>query len=468
MTKVKSTCSYCGVGCGVEIEKRRDGSLSLVGNVDYPSNEGRLCSKGMNLHHVVMDQKDRILEPRMRTAKHHGFQKVSWDRAMARASSVFRKTIEKYGPNSVGLYVSGQLLTEEYYIANKLCKGFLGTNNIDTNSRLCMSSAVVGYKKTIGEDAPPISYADIEASDLYLVSGANPAWCHPILFRRMEARLQEDEGSRAKMIVIDPRKTQTAEMADIHLQLLPGSDVPLNNALAKLLVEGDFADDAFLGAHVEGWLELKSFLEKLDLDEVSKACGVEISQIKAAADLIGKSRGLLSFWAMGLNQSAMAVDKNLSLINLSLITGRIGRPGCGPFSLTGQPNAMGGREVGGLANMLAAHRELHVEKHREEVARVWNIDPAVIQDKPGLTATQMVEAIESGSLKALWVMCTNPVVSWPDLPRVEKALNKIPFLMVSDISEKSDTLDFADLVLPAAGWSEKEGTMTKEFPICQG
>jgi ferredoxin-nitrate reductase len=460
MTKVKSTCSYCGVGCGVEIEKRRDGSLSLVGNVDYPSNEGRLCSKGMNLHHVVMDQKDRILEPRMRTAKHHSFQKVSWDRAMARASAVFRKTIEKYGPNSVGLYVSGQLLTEEYYIANKLCKGFLGTNNIDTNSRLCMSSAVVGYKKTIGEDAPPISYADIEASDLYLVSGANPAWCHPILFRRMEARLQEDEGSRAKMIVIDPRKTQTAEMADIHLQLLPGSDVPLNNALAKLLVEGDFADDAFLGAHVEGWLELKSFLEKLDLDEASKACGVEISQIKAAADLIGKSRGLLSFWAMGLNQSAMAVDKNLSLINLSLITGRIGRPGCGPFSLTGQPNAMGGREVGGLANMLAAHRELHVEKHREEVARVWNIDPAVIQDKPGLTATQMVEAIESGSLKALWVMCTNPVVSWPDLPRVEKALNKIPFLMVSDISEKSDTLDFADLVLPAAGWSEKEGTMT--------
>lgn len=458
--RVNSTCSYCGVGCGVQVEAKRDGRLEVQGNEHYPSNEGRLCSKGMNLHHVVMDHSDRILAPRMRAAKHHPLTDVSWDQALDRAAAVFRSTIKKFGPNSVGMYVSGQLLTEEYYLANKLCKGFWGTNNIDTNSRLCMSSAVVGYKKTIGEDAPPISYGDIEAGDCFLVAGANPAWCHPILFRRMEARLQEPEETRAKMIVIDPRRTQTAEMADLHLPLMPGSDVHLYNAMAKLLWEGGYADEAFMQRAVDGWQDLKTFLDGLSLDKLSQACGLSVSLIREAVEMIGKSRGFLSFWAMGLNQSAMAVDKNLALINLSLITGRIGKPGSGPFSLTGQPNAMGGREVGGLANMLAAHRELHIPEHREQVAKVWNVDPDGIQDKPGLTATQMIEAIESGTLRALWVVCTNPVVSWPDLPRVEKALKKIPFLMVSDISEKSDTLQYADLVCPAAGWAEKEGTMT--------
>ena len=459
-TKIASTCSYCGVGCGVSLTPKRNGTLELEGNVDYPSNLGRLCSKGMNLHHVVMDHADRLLVPTMRTAKHHPMAEVSWDQAMTRAAAVFRSTIAKHGPNSVGFYVSGQLLTEEYYLANKLCKGFLGTNNIDTNSRLCMSSAVVGYKMTIGEDAPPVSYKDIEESDFYLVSGGNPAWCHPILFRRMEARLQEPKETRAKMVVIDPRRTQTAEMADLHLKLLPGTDVHLNNAMAALLWQGGHADEDFLRDHVDGWLELKAFLEQQNVADLSKACGVELEQIRQAVDMMGQSKSLLSFWTMGLNQSSMAVDKNLSLINLNLITGRIGKPGSGPFSLTGQPNAMGGREVGGLSNMLAAHRDLDNEQHRQEVARVWGIDPQVIQSKPGLTATNMIEAIERGELKALWVMCTNPVVSWPDLCRVEKALKKIPFLMVSEISNKSDTLDFADLILPAAGWAEKEGTMT--------
>jgi ferredoxin-nitrate reductase len=458
--KISSICSYCGVGCGVSLTPKRNGTLGLEGNVDYPSNQGRLCSKGMNLHHVVMDHTDRLLVPTMRTSKQQPMGEVSWDQAMSRAAEVFSSTIAKHGPNSVGFYVSGQLLTEEYYLANKLCKGFLGTNNIDTNSRLCMSSAVVGYKLTVGEDAPPVSYKDIEESDFYLVSGGNPAWCHPILFRRMEARLQESKKTRAKMVVVDPRRTQTAEMADLHLKLLPGTDVHLNNAMAVLLWQGGYADEKFLRDHVDGWQELKVFLGQQNLNELSKACGIELSQIKQAVDMMGQSKCLLSFWTMGLNQSSMAVDKNLSLINLNLITGRIGKPGSGPFSLTGQPNAMGGREVGGLANMLAAHRDLDNEQHRQEVARVWGIDPNVIQSKPGLTAINMIKAIESGELKALWVMCTNPVVSWPDLSRVERALNKIPFLMVSDISNKSDTLAFADLILPAAGWAEKEGTMT--------
>ena len=456
MKNCKTTCSYCGVGCGISLSKDKDNFLSLEGNEQYPVNTGMLCSKGMNLHNTVMDKSDRLLEPQMRTAKHHPLQNVSWDQAMTRAAAVFKSIIKKYGPNSVGLYVSGQLLTEEYYLANKLTKGFLGTNNIDTNSRLCMSSAVVGYKKTIGDDAPPISYDDIEHSDCFFIAGANPAWCHPILFRRIEKR--KEQFPDAKIIVVDPRKTQSAEMADLHLPLIPGTDVYLFNAIAKLLVQYGAVDYHFLESHCNGGHQLLEFLKDVDLIESARACGLELNLIEQAAKMIAESKTLLSMWTMGLNQSSIGTNKNLALINLNLLTGRIGKAGSGPFSLTGQPNAMGGREVGGLANLLAAHHDLANPAHCNKVANYWGCGS--VSSQPGLTATEMIDALDDGRLKAIWVICTNPVVSLPDLEKVERAYKKAKFVMVSDISSKSDTLKYADMILPAAGWAEKEGTMT--------
>ncbi|TGV00658.1 nitrate reductase [Flavivirga rizhaonensis] len=454
--QVKTTCSYCGVGCGIVVKKDINNKVFVEGDKDHPVNKGMLCSKGMNLHYVVNDTSDRILYPEMRWSRSHPRERVSWDDALDRASSVFKSIIKKYGPDSVGFYVSGQSLTEEYYIANKLTKGFLGTNNIDTNSRLCMSSAVVGYKKTFGEDSVPISYEDIELADCFLITGANPAWCHPILFRRIEKR--KEENPDVQIIVIDPRKTDSANFADLHLQLIPGTDVVLYNAIGRRLFERGLIDEKFIKYHTEGLVLYKDLIFSTSVKQASKLCGVPEKDIKKAADIIGLSKGFISMWAMGLNQSVVGTDKNVSLLNLSLITGQIGKPGSGPFSLTGQPNAMGGREVGGMANLLAVHKDLMNEEHRREVAQFWGVDK--ISDKPGYTATEMFEALESGKLKAVWIACTNPLVSLPNIHQIERAMKKAKFVVVQDISHKSDTVDYADLVLPAAGWLEKEGTMT--------
>ena len=455
-SEVKTTCSYCGVGCGIIVKKDSNNKVLVEGDKDHPVNKGMLCSKGMNLHYVANDTSDRILYPEMRWSRSHPRERVSWDDALDRAASVFKSIIKKYGPDSVGFYVSGQSLTEEYYIANKLTKGFIGTNNIDTNSRLCMSSAVVGYKKTFGEDSVPVSYEDIELADTFLITGANPAWCHPILFRRLEKR--KEDNPDVQIIVIDPRKTDTANFADLHLQLLPGTDVILYNAIGRCLYKRGLIDEEFIKNHTEGFDDYKSLIFKTSLKEASKLCGVEEKDIRKAADIIGLSKGFIRMWAMGLNQSVVGTDKNVSLLNLSLITGQVGKPGAGPFSLTGQPNAMGGREVGGMANLLAVHKNLLNEEHRREVAQFWGVDK--INPKPGLTATQMFDALESGELKAVWIACTNPLVSLPNSNRIEKAMKNAKFVVVQEISHKSDTVDFADLVLPAAGWLEKEGTMT--------
>ncbi|GAA4951561.1 hypothetical protein GCM10023314_26260 [Algibacter agarivorans] len=454
--EVKTTCSYCGVGCGIIVKKDANNTVFVEGDKDHPVNKGMLCSKGMNLHYVANDTSDRILYPEMRWSRSHPRERVSWDDALDRAASVFKSIIKKHGPDSVAFYVSGQSLTEEYYIANKLTKGFIGTNNIDTNSRLCMSSAVVGYKKTFGEDSVPISYQDIELADTFLITGANPAWCHPILFRRIEKR--KEENPNVKVIVIDPRKTDSANFADIHLQLLPGTDVILYNAIGRCLYKRGLIDEDFIKNHTEGFQNYKDLIFKTSLKQASKLCGVPEKEIRKAADIIGLSKGFISMWAMGLNQSVVGTDKNVSLLNLSLITGQVGKPGAGPFSLTGQPNAMGGREVGGMANLLAVHKDLANEEHRREVAQFWGVDK--ISPKPGLTATEMFDALESGKLKAVWIACTNPLVSLPNLNRVEKAMKNAKFVVVQEISHKSDTVAFADLVLPAAGWLEKEGTMT--------
>lgn len=452
----KTTCSYCGVGCGMVVSKDRKGKLHVTGDKDHPVNEGMLCSKGMNLHYAMQDMTDRLLYPEMRPSRAHPLQRVSWDVAMRRTVAVFQSIMRAHGPDSVAFYVSGQCLTEEYYVANKLVKGFLGTNNIDTNSRLCMSSAVSAYASMLGEDAVPISYSDIELSDCMLIAGANPAWCHPILFRRMERHKQLHP--EVKVVVVDPRRTQSAAWADLHLQIKPGTDVTLFNAIGRILIESGAIDESFILDHTEDFGRYRDSVFALSVSEAAHTCDIDERDVRLAASYIAEAKGFLTLWAMGLNQSVMGVRKNHALISLNLITGHIGKPGSGPFSLTGQPNAMGGREVGGLATMLAAHRSIQNATHRQEVAAFWGVDR--VSDKPGLTATQMIEALEDGRLKAVWIVCTNPLVSLPDSSRVEAALRKARFVVVQDISRKSDTVAFADVVFPAAGHFEKEGTMT--------
>ncbi len=455
-SEIKTTCSYCGVGCGIIVKNDPKNGVTVSGDKDHPVNKGMLCSKGMNLHYVVNDTSDRIMYPEMRWSKSHPKERVSWDEGLDRAAAVFSSMIRKHGPDSVGFYISGQCLTEEYYLVNKLVKGFLKTNNIDTNSRLCMSSAVAGYKKTFGEDSVPIAYDDIELADTFLITGANPAWCHPILFRRIE--MHKEKNPKVKIIVIDPRKTDSALAADLHLQIIPGTDIVLYHALAKRLIEKGYADKDFIKNHTENFNLYKDLVLSSSFEKASKLCGISVNEIKLAADIIGKAKGFISLWAMGLNQSAIGVDKNTALLNLSLLTGQVGKPGSGPFSLTGQPNAMGGREVGGMANLLAVHKELNNPLHRKEVADFWGVSE--ISDKPGLTATEMFDALESGKMKAIWIICTNPLVSLPEARRVEKALANAKFVVVQDISHNSDTSKYADLLLPAAGWLEKDGTMT--------
>ncbi|WP_159468127.1 nitrate reductase [Dyadobacter sp. 3J3] len=453
----KSTCCYCGVGCGVVVTKEANGRLSLEGDKEHPSSKGMLCSKGMNLHYTVMDQSDRLLYPQMRMNRSMPLQRVSWDEALDRTAAVFKTLIKKFGPDSVAFYVSGQCLTEEYYLVNKLIKGFIGSNNIDTNSRLCMSSAVVGYKLSLGEDCVPVCYDDIEEADVFYVTGANPAWCHPILWRRIEAH--KAANPHVKIICVDPRRTDTARSSDLHLGIVPGTDIVLNNAIGRILIEKNYINNDFIENHTDGFSEFQQKVFERTIDEAAEICGVDAKDIYQAAEWIGESKGFLSLWTMGLNQSVIGVNKNLSLINLHLITGQIGSPGNGPFSLTGQPNAMGGRETGGLANILPAHRDVTNSAHREEMESFWN-SPVKIAHKPGFTATEMFEALADDRLKAIWIINTNPLVSMPDINMAEKALKNARFVVVQDISNLADTVHFADVVLPAAAWLEKEGTMT--------
>ncbi|MEO6315535.1 MAG: molybdopterin-dependent oxidoreductase [Chitinophagaceae bacterium] len=457
-TSVKTTCCYCGVGCGIVLHKEKNGNLRVEGDKDHPVNKGMLCSKGMNLHYTVTDKSDRLLYPEMRYSKTQPRQRVSWDTALERTAAVFKTLIEKYGPDSVAFYASGQCLTEEYYVVNKLVKGFIGSNNIDTNSRLCMSSAVVAYKMSLGEDSVPISYDDLELAGCIFVAGGNPAWCHPILWRRVEAAREKNPA--LKIIVSDPRKTQTCSLADVHLQLNPGTDIVLHHAIGRCLIEEGDIDVAFIHAHTEGFEKYASTVFEKTVAEAAFICGVAETDIRTAAAYIGNAQGFISMWTMGLNQSVIGVNKNLSLINLNLITGQIGKPGAGPFSLTGQPNAMGGREVGGLSNLLPAHRNLADPRERAVVESFWKIPLGSIQASPGLTATEMFDALNDGKLKAIWILCTNPLVSLPDARRAEEGLKKAKFVVVQEMSNTSQSLQYADVVLPAASWAEKEGTMT--------
>jgi ferredoxin-nitrate reductase len=456
--ELRTTCCYCGVGCGIVVSTDANGRISVSGDKSHPVNIGMLCSKGMNLHYTVMDKSDRLLYPEMRYNRNQARQRVSWDAAMQRTAAVFKTLINKYGPDSVAFYASGQCLTEEYYVANKLMKGYIGSNNIDTNSRLCMSSAVAAYKMSLGEDSVPLCYDDLELADCIFVAGANPAWCHPILWRRIEAAKEKNPGIR--IIVSDPRRTQSCAAADLHLQLRPGTDITLHNAIGRCLIEDGNIDNQFIKDHSEGFEHYRENVFQRSLEEAAEICGIPSEDIRLAATYIGNAAAFITMWTMGLNQSVAGVSKNLSLINLNLITGQVGKPGAGPFSLTGQPNAMGGREVGGMANMLPAHRDLMNEEHRNEVERFWQIPLGTIQAKPGLTATEMFDALNDGRLKAIWILCTNPLISLPDVRIAEEGLKKAKFVVVQEVSSRPETLKYADVVLPAASWLEKEGTMT--------
>ncbi|KPZ19714.1 nitrate reductase [Pseudomonas syringae group genomosp. 3] len=450
-----STCCYCGVGCGVLIEHDGQRILGVSGDPQHPANFGKLCSKGSSLH-LTGDIEARALYPELRLSKGLARSVTDWDTALEHAATVFAESIREHGPDSVAFYISGQLLTEDYYAFNKLARALVGTNNIDSNSRLCMSSAVAGYKRSLGADAPPCSYEDIELSDCVMIVGSNMAYAHPILFRRLEeAKSRRPE---MKLIVIDPRRTDTCELADLHLAIQPGTDVALFHGILHALMSENLIDPAFIAAHTQGYDELAALVRDYPPDNVANICGISQQELKTCARWVGESAGFLSLWCMGLNQSTAGSAKNSALINLHLATGQIGRPGAGPFSLTGQPNAMGGRETGSLSNLLPGHRDAANPEHRAEVAEYWGIDS--LPATPGLSAIELFEQLQNGTIKALWIACTNPAQSLPDQNRIRQALETCPFVVLQEAFKTTETARFADLLLPAASWGEKEGTVT--------
>ena len=453
--EVRTTCCYCGVGCGVLATTDGERVLSVRGDPDHPANRGKLCSKGSTLH-LSTGLDGRAMYPMRRRARGQPLQRATWDATLESLAETFATTIEAHGPDSVGFYISGQLLTEDYYVFNKLAKGLIGTNNVDTNSRLCMSSAVSGYKQTLGADAPPACYDDIDDARCLFIAGSNTAWAHPILFRRIEAA--KAANPELKIIVVDPRRTATAEAADLFLQILPGTDVALFNGMLHVLLWEGLVDTAYVAAHTEGFSELKDTVRDYTPAFVAECCGISVVDLVQAAKWFATSTPTLSLYCQGLNQSSSGTAKNAALINLHLATGQIGKPGAGPFSLTGQPNAMGGREVGGLANLLPGHRDVANPQHRDEVAALWKV--ASLPSTPGKTAVEMFQAAADGEIKVLWIACTNPAQSMPDQAMVRAALQRAELVVLQEVSLDTETAAFADVILPAAAWAEKEGTVT--------
>ena len=457
--ETRSTCPYCGVGCGVIIESQGDQITGVRGDLDHPANFGRLCSKGSTLHLTASEpvtRQTRLLHPMRRVHRGETPQRVSWDAALDFAVGGFAQIIREHGPDAVGFYISGQLLTEDYYVFNKLAKGLIGTNNVDTNSRLCMSSAVAGYKLTLGADAPPTCYDDVNHAQCIFIVGSNTAWAHPVLFRRIEDAKKANPAM--KIIFCDPRRTDTAEIADLYLPIQPGTDVMLFHGLLHIMLWEGWTSASYIAAHTTGFDDLKATVRDCTPDLVSQVCGIKKDDLLAAARMFATSPATLSLYCQGLNQSSSGTAKNAALINLHLATGQIGKPGAGPFSLTGQPNAMGGREVGGLANLLSAHRDMANPQHRAEVAALWGVPD--VPDKPGKSAVEMFQAAADGEIKALWIACTNPAQSMPDQATVRRALERAELVIVQEAFSTASTCDYADLLLPATTWGEKEGTVT--------
>lgn len=449
---VKTTCPYCGVGCGVIAQADGAEFAKISGDETHPANFGRLCSKGSALGETLA-LNDRLLYPIISGVR------ASWDEALDLVAGKFQETIAQHGPESVAIYGSGQLLTEDYYVANKLMKGFIGSGNMDTNSRLCMASSVAGHKRAFGSDTVPGCYEDLELADLVVLVGSNLAWCHPVIFQRLAAA--KEKRPELKVVVIDPRRTATSELADLHLSIAPGADVALfNGLLAHLEYEG-LRDAAYVEDFTTGIDAAFACLgegQSGRATQISEQTGLSQSEIEAFYDLFAAREKVVTVYSQGVNQSTRGTDKVNAIINCHLLTGRIGRPGMGPFSVTGQPNAMGGREVGGLSNQLAAHMDFGNEQHHDIVSRFWK--SSNVAKKPGYKAVDLYKAVADGRVKALWIMATNPVDSLPEANAVRKAIESCPFVAVSDVVRNTDTTAVADVLLPAAGWGEKDGTVT--------
>ena len=440
MNQVRTTCPYCGVGCGLIATPKGE----IIGDKDHPANFGRLCSKGAALGETLG------LEGRLLAPKIDG-KRADWDKALDLVASKFSDAVRDHGPDSVAFYVSGQLLTEDYYVANKLMKGFIGSANIDTNSRLCMASSVAGHKRAFGTDTVPVNYTDLEEADVIVLVGSNLAWCHPVLFQRILAA--KEQRPSMKIITVDPRKTATGKAADLHLSIRPDGDTALFNGLLVEIDRRGAVDQKYVNAHVNG------FNVSLAMAEITNSAdtGLSDAELRAFYDLWIGAEKVVTVFSQGVNQSVAGTDKVNAIINCHLATGRIGRPGMGPFSITGQPNAMGGREVGGLANMLACHLDIENPNHRGTVQKAWR--SPTICSKPGLKAVDLFQACEQGKIKALWIISTNPAVSMPDANAVIHAIGKVPFTVVTDVTH-TDTTALADVLLPATAWGEKSGSVT--------
>lgn len=464
----KTLCPYCGVGCGLDVmppgrpgkptnrDKQGRPLWQVRGDRAHPSSKGQVCVKGATIAEAL--DSNRLHYPMMRDSLDDPFRRVSWDEALDRIVLNIRKARATHGAESICMYGSGQLQTEDYYTAQKLLKGCLGTNNFDANSRLCMSSAVAGYIQSLGSDGPPCSYEDLDKTDCAFLIGTNTADCHPILFNRF--RKNHKKNKKTKLIVVDPRRTKSAEPADLHLPIRPGTDIDLLNGIGHLLLRWGYFESQFIDECTAGFSEFARVIQSFPPEVAADRCGISVSDLETAARYWGESDRVISLWSMGMNQSSEGTAKVRTLINLHLMTQQIGKPGAGPFSLTGQPNAMGGREAGGLANLLPGYRVVKNEQHRREIEALWNVAPGTINPNVGLTAWDMVLGLERGEVQVFWVAATNPAVSMPDIDRTKAALRKSPFTIVQDAYYPTETANYAHVLLPAAQWGEKTGIMT--------
>ncbi|WP_319530004.1 molybdopterin-dependent oxidoreductase [uncultured Cohaesibacter sp.] len=448
--EIRTTCPYCGVGCGVIVRNKADDGIEVRGDPDHPANFGRLCSKGSALAETIG------LDGRLLTPKING-ETSSWDDALDLVAEKFSTAIAEHGPESVAIYAAGQILTEDYYVVNKWMKGFVGAGNIDTNSRLCMASSVAGHRRAFGSDTVPGIYEDLEEADLITLVGSNLAWCHPVLYQRIAAA--KEKRPEMKIVLVDPRRTMTADICDLHLPIAPNGDVALFNGLLAHLARYEALDKDYIETHTNGFEEaLAKAADAASLGKLEELTGLPSPLLEDYYDLFLKTEKAVTIYSQGVNQSAIGTDKVNAIINCHLATGRIGKEGMGPFSVTGQPNAMGGREVGGLANLLASHMEINNPAHRDLVKRFWKAPN--LAERPGLKAVDLFEAVRVGKIKALWIMSTNPVVSMPQADRVAEALSVCPFVVVSEVQTKTDTSAYGHVLLPAADWGEKDGTVT--------
>ena len=464
----KTLCPYCGVGCGLEVSPpaalgkatNRDSQGTPIwkvrGDKSHPSSQGMVCVKGATISEPLT--KSRLLYPMVRDSLNQEFRRVSWDEALEKIANRIQTVRLSQGAEAICMYGSGQFQTEDYYVAQKLMKGCLGTNNFDANSRLCMSSAVSGYVQSFGSDGPPCCYEDLDLTDCAFLIGTNTAECHPIIFNRLHKHCKKDR--LAKMVVVDPRRTPTAEAADLHLAIRPGTDIDLLNGIAHLLMKWGCVDTLFTDECTANFPAFAALIEQYTPEVVALKCDIRIEDLKTAARYWGESQRVLSLWSMGVNQSSEGTAKVRSIINLHLMTGQIGKPGAGPFSLTGQPNAMGGREAGGLAHLLPGYRSVKNPQHRAEVEQKWQLPPGQISPHVGRTTWDMITGLETGEVGVLWIAATNPAVSMPDLERTKAALMRSPFTVYQDAYYPTETAAYAHVLLPAAQWSEKTGVMT--------